>query len=148
MHMDPATGLPGRSELVERLSAMLADDVSPALFAVAIHGYAELAESHTAEADAAMREVTARLGRLVRASDVLAVLSPGVFALAGPGVGHTDTAILIERVQGAFALPVQVGPEAVSFPVTAGIAHPSVGIDGDSLVAEAEADLHRRLEQR
>lgn len=146
--MDPATGLPGRTELVERLAAMLAAGGQPALFAVAIHGYEALTDRHTADADAAIREVTERLGRIVRSSDLLALLSPGVFALAGPGVERTDTDVLFERVQGAFALPVQVGSDAVSFPVTAGIAHPGVGVGAEMLVAEAEADLRRRLDRR
>jgi len=142
--MDPATGLPDRRELIATVDEMLTEVERPALFAVAVSGYGPLAEANPAEAEEAMREAARRLGRFVRANDLLAVLAPGVFALAGPGVEHTDVDVLLERVRGVFALPVELGDHVVSFPVTIGIAHPVAGVRAEDMVAEAEADLRRR----
>jgi GGDEF domain-containing protein len=141
-------GLPERGDLLRALDEMLTNDERPALFLVAVHGLEGLALRHGEEAVAAMREIVGRLGRLTRSNDQLAVLSNGVFALAGPGIERTDTAVLIDRLRGVFALPVEVGEQLVSFPVTAGIAHHVDGIDSARLLAEAEADLDRRLRQR
>ena len=143
--MDSTTGLPDRAELVVTLEEMLAEDERPSLFVVAVTGFAELSAAGPVEAAAAMREVARLLGRLVRATDVLAVLGGGVFALASPGVEHSDLDVLLERVRGVFALPVQVGPHAVSLPVTVGTALPVAGSTAHSMIGEAEADLRRRL---
>lgn len=145
MAMDPTTGLPDRDEIVRAVEEMIADGERPVVFAVAVGGYDTLADAGPDEAAAALREVASRLGRLVRASDVLSMVGPGVFCLAGSGVQRPDVSALLDRIRGVFALPVQVGPHAVSFPVTVGIAHPVVGIGAEAMLAEAEADLRRRL---
>lgn len=143
--MDPTTGLPDRHELTASVAEMLAGKERPALFAVSVDGYGSLSDEGPAEAASALREVADRLHRLVRSNDVLGVLSPGVFALAGPGVERTDEAVLRERLRGVFALPVAVGDTVVSLPVTVGVAHHCAGVSAEGLVAEAEADLERRL---
>ena len=145
MQIDPLTGLPDRRELTAALREMLGGNEAPALFAVSVDGYRALVAERPAEADVAIREVVARLSRLVRADDVLAVLAPGVFALAGPGVEDGDTDVVVERIRGAFAMPVDVGGEAVSFPVTVGVAHPTDGAVATDMILAAEADLGRRL---
>ena len=142
--MDPVTGLPDRAKLIGTLAAMISEGEKPALFAVAMDGYAELADSHNAEAQAALREVGTRLSRLVRSNDVLAVLAPGLFALAGPGVEDADAEVVLERIRGVFAMPVEVGGEVVSFPVTVGIAPYSHLTSAEEMVAVAEADLSRK----
>ena len=93
-----------------------------------------------------MREVGSRLSRLVRSNDVLAVLDPGVFALAGPGVEGEDAEVVLERIRGVFAMPVEVGDTMVSFPVTVGDAHFAPALGAADMVAAAEADLARRLD--
>lgn len=145
MQIDPLTGLPDRRELTAALREMLGGNESPALFAVSVDGYSALVAERPAEADVAIREVVARLSRLVRADDVLAVLAPGVFALAGPGVEGGDTDVVVERIRGAFAMPVDVGGESVSFPVTVGVAHSADGAVATDMILAAEADLGRRL---
>lgn len=145
MQEDPATGLPGRGAVIERLDELLGGGRRPAVFAVAVSGFPELADRSPAAADSAARELAGRLSKLVRHSDLLAVLDPGVFALVSPGVEPTDGTILLERVQGAFALPVSIGEDAVSFPVTIGVAHGAHGNNADEVLSAAEADLRRRL---
>lgn len=143
--MDPMTGLPDRRELTSALREMLGGREDPALFAVSVDGYSALLADRPSEAEAAVREVVARLSRLVRADDVLAVLSPGVFALAGPGVEVADTSVMLDRIRGAFAMPVEVGGDVVSFPVTVGVAHAAGSGAATDMILAAEADLRRRL---
>ena len=142
--MDPVTGLPDRAKLIGTLAAMISEGEKPALFAVAMDGYAELADSHNAEAQAALREVGTRLSRLVRSNDVLAVLDRGVFALAGPGVEEADTEVVLDRIRGVFAMPLEIGGEVVSFPVTLGIAPFVDRASAEDMVSVAEADLSGR----
>lgn len=144
--MDPIPGLPERSKLMETLEEMLTGREHPAVFAVSIDGYPALARSRPEAAEGAMREVARRLSGLVRSNDVLAVLAPGVFALAGSGVESADTEVVLERIRGVFAMPVEVADEAVSFPITVGIAHSSPEVTAEDLVDAAEADLRRQLE--
>jgi GGDEF domain-containing protein len=148
MHVDPATGLPGRDEVIDRLDELLGGGRRPAVFVVAIHGFPELTETERGVAEAVARELAGRLSLLVRHSDLLAVLSPGVFALVSAGVEPSDGTILLERVQGAFALPVVVGAETVSFPVTVGVAHGAHGMNAPGVLSDAESDLRRRLLDR
>lgn len=142
--MDPVTGLPDRITLTTTLTEMITKGEEPALFAVAMDGYDELAGQQPAGAEAAMREVGTRLSKLVRSNDVLAVLGPGLFALAGPGVEEADTEVVLDRIRGVFAMPVEVGGEVVSFPVTIGIAPYVHNASADEVVVVAEADLSRR----
>jgi GGDEF domain-containing protein len=148
VHVDPATGLPGRDSVIDRLDELLGGGRRPAVFVVAIHGYPDLAETEQGAADAVARELAGRLSLLVRHSDLLAVLSPGIFVLVSPGVDPSDQPILLERVQGAFALPVSVAGAAVSFPVTVGVAHGVHGMHAPGVLADAESDLRRRLLDR
>ncbi len=143
--MDPITGLPDRDELTETLSEMLTERERPALFAVSIDGYLALAADHPIEAEVAMREIGSRLSRLVRANDMLAVLSSGVFALAGPGVETADNDVLLDRIRGVFALPVEIGGDAVSFPITVGIAASASGVGAADMILAAESDLQHQL---
>jgi hypothetical protein len=79
---------------------------------------------------------------------MLAVLAPGIFVLVSPGVEPSDRPILLDRVQGAFALPVVVGGDSVSFPVTVGVAHGAHGMNAPGVLSDAESDLRRRLLER
>jgi GGDEF domain-containing protein len=148
VQVDPATGLPGRDAVIDRLDELLGGGRRPAVFVVAIHGYPELAETERGAADAVARELAGRLSLLVRHSDLLAVIAPGIFVLVSPGVEPSDGSILLDRVQGAFALPVAVGGDSVSFPVTVGVAHGAHGMNAPGVLAEAESDLRKRLLER
>jgi GGDEF domain-containing protein len=139
--MDPVTGLPDRTNLTDTLAEMITDGERPALFAVSMDGYATLVDEQRGAAEAAMREVGSRLSRLVRANDLLAVLGPGRFALAGPGVEEADAEVVLDRIRGVFALPLEVGGDVVSFPVTVGTAAYQVGRSAQEMVTAAEEAL-------
>lgn len=147
MKDDPVTGLPSRETLVIELEKMSRGSSDAALLAVAIDGYSVLERDHGAGAEEAVREVARRLNRLVRAEDLLAVLSPGVFAVAGPGVRDDNVDVLLQRIRGAFAMPIEVGDGVVSLPVTVGVGYREPGGDGPSMLVAAELDLRHRLGQ-
>lgn len=139
--MDSSAGLPGRPVLLESLAEMIEAGESPGVFAISIDGFEDL-PGNSGEAGArAMVELAGRLSRLVRSNDVLAVLAPGIFALAGAGVEQMDAAVVLERIRGVFAMPVEVGGHLVSLPVTMGVAHFGHSTSASGLLDSAERDL-------
>lgn len=139
--MDSTAGLPDRPLLLENLAEMIAAGESPGVFAISIDGFEDLPGGEGNAGERAMAELAKRLSRLVRSNDLLAVLSPGVFALAGAGVAEIDAAVVRDRIRGVFAMPVEVGGELVSLPVTMGVAHSSEADSARELVTLAESDL-------
>lgn len=139
--MDSTAGLPDRPVLLENLAEMIAAGESPGVFAISIDGFGDLPGSNADAGERAMAELAGRLSRLVRSNDVLAILSPGVFALAGAGVEQIDAAVVRERIRGVFAMPVELEGELVSLPVTMGVAHSTEATTARDLVTRAERDL-------
>ncbi len=156
-------GLPGRDILTERLDQLIAtwtdaagrrlpvgrgstylpEPAPPAIYAIGVDSYAHLAEVDEDLARDAMSEVTRRLDRLVRSSDVLGVLAPGRFGLAAASVAPSTAGVIMERMTGAVAMPLDLGGETVSLSVTIGVAFAFDGATAAELVAAAEADLDR-----
>ena len=156
-------GLPGRDNLTERLDHLIAtwtdaagrrqpgapgaahlpEPAPPAIYAIGVDSYDELAASDDALARYAMAEVTRRLDRLVRSSDVLGVLAPGRFGLAAASVAPSTAGVIMERMTGAVAMPLDLASETVSLSVTIGVAFAFAGASADELVAAAETDLDR-----
>lgn len=139
--MDSPTGLPDRPLLLENLDEMIAAGEAPGVFAIAIDGFDELPGEGVDAPERAMAELAGRLSRLVRSNDVLAVLAPGVFALAGAGVQQVAADVVLERIRGVFAMPVDLDGELVSLPVTVGVSHCAEGASARQLVDLAERDL-------
>lgn len=161
-------GLPGREELYRRLDAEIdaarADagaqrdgraqredperELDPsAVIVVAIDDVISLEERDPVGAAAALREVARRLDRLVRSSDLLGLLGPGEFAFATPSLSAGVAGALIERIEGAVAMPLEIAGEALSLGVTIGIAFAGPGERAASLVPRAEAEVVRRRTQ-
>ena len=67
-----------------------------------------------------------------------------MFALAGTGVEAGDADVVMDRVRGVFALPVEIGAEVFSLSINVGFAPAARGMNGAELVALAETDLLRR----
>lgn len=139
--MDSSAGLPNRPGLVESLSEMISAGESPGVFAISIDGFDALSGADPHAGPRIMDELANRLTRLVRSNDVLAVLGPGVFALAGGGVEQMDAEVVLERIRGVFAMPVELDGELVSLPVTVGVAHCERASSPGQLVEQAEHDL-------
>ncbi len=149
--MDFPSGLPDRSVLLEKLTEMIDSGESPGMFAISIDGFDDL--PRRGEADGgddvgmhAMTELAGRLSRLVRSNDILAVLAPGVFALAGAGVDQVEADAVLERVRGVFAMPVEVDGVMISLPVTVGVSHAEIAGSARELVDLAERDLQEKLD--
>lgn len=141
--MDPLTGLPARGRLVSAIDEMITNGDEPSVFIVAVDGFedTQLDDPDTATA---LREVASRLSRLVRSNDMLASPAPGVFALVGNGVESGDADVVMDRVRGVFAMPVEIGADVVSLAITVGFAPSARGLSGTELVQVAETDLRRR----
>ncbi|MFV0318366.1 MAG: diguanylate cyclase domain-containing protein [Microthrixaceae bacterium] len=146
--MDPVTGLPTRDRLVGAIDEMIAAGDEPVAFVVAIEGISAPDAGGDLEADSALgkalREVASRLSAMVRGVDVLAAPSVGRFGLAGSGIEVEDTAIVEQRIRGAFALPTDVGAGMVALSVSIGHSRWLPGHDGRALVAAAEANLDHK----
>lgn len=140
---DGVNGLPGPTDVADRLDALLARGQRPAVYLVSVDGYDTLVSEDPEGARAAMREAARRLDRLVRSSDVLGAVAPGTFVLVGAGVTPDAAGALVERIEGAAALPVEVGGQPVSLKVDIGLAFAASGSSADELLGRASADLDR-----
>ena len=128
----PRSAAPGRA------------DVRPAVYVVAIDGYGELVAADTGGAATAVDEVARRLDRLVRHGDVLGRLGGGPLrARRGPGTSPAFAGAIVERIEGAAALPVEIAGDPVSLSVSVGVAFSAAGADAAGVVAEAEAEADR-----
>jgi GGDEF domain-containing protein len=135
--------LPDASSTTARLDELLAGGSRPALFLIAVDGHDELAVADADGTRAAMDEVVRRLDHLVRSSDLLGAVCPGTFLLVGSGVDPSVAGALVERIQGAVALPLEVGGGPVSLRVDVGLAFADGGSSGAQLLARATDDLRR-----
>lgn len=144
--MDFSESLPDRASLLSSISEMIAAGESPAVFAISIDGFGILSGIEPDAGPRIMEELAGRLTRLIRSNDVLSVIGPGVFVLAGAGMEQVDGDVVLERIRGVFAMPVELDSEIVSLPVTIGIAHfdGSASASAEDLVARAERDLHSK----
>ncbi len=137
--------LPDRIQLVTAVDELVRDGDLPAIFTVAINGYRDLLAQNSASASDALIEIADRLRMITRDDDLLALIAPGVFAFMGNAIEPVDASVIQQRLQGGFAMPVDLGDEVVSFPVTVGVAYAQPGVSGSQLLADAEADLRSRM---
>jgi len=156
-------GLPGRETLTERLDQLidawssasgrwtpaaggtphLTEPSPPAVYVIGVDGFDSLdARGPDASGDA-MRELTRRLDRLVRSSDVLGRLAPDRFALAVAAVAPSAAGVIMERIAGAVAMPLDVGDDAWSLSVTIGVSFGIDGVRAAEMLRTAELDLER-----
>ena len=155
--------LPGRTVIVDRLDQMIeatkaALDAAPAwpdppesaprypaLYLVGVQDHDELRSIDAEGCAEAMDEVSRRLDRLVRGSDVLGYTAPGTFALAAGSVTPTSAGALVERIEGAAALPLEIGGEVVSLRALVALAFAEGGASGEQLMSDAERELERLM---
>ncbi len=153
--------LPGRGEIVDRLDQLIESTTValaatprwpttpevvpryPALYLVGIQDHDQLRSIDVDGCAKAMHEVSTRLDRLVRGTDVLGYVAPGTFALAAGSVTPESAGALIERVEGAAALPVEIAGDIVSLRAFVALAFAGPGSSGEQLMRDAERDLDR-----
>lgn len=143
MDRDGVTGLPGMSQVRGRIEELLAAGRTLAVYLVSVEGYDRLLASDADGAHHVLRQVARRLDRLVRGSDLLAVEGPGRFVLVATDVAPAVAGALVERVEGAAALPVEFDGATVSLQVRVGLALASEGGGAGDLLHRAADDLER-----
>lgn len=140
---------PGRAEAVARVAELLAGGRAPAVYLVEVDRFDDLHASDPDGALEAMEDIAQRLDRILRSSDLLASDGPGRFVLVGAEVVPEVAGSLLERVEGATALPVDVAGQVLSLRVAVGVglARPDASPpeSAEALVERAEMDLRRRL---
>lgn len=158
-------GLPDRNEvaghldrMLERWNASSAASMSnseirerfkpepkpPAVYSIGLLGHDELYSMDAAGTDQALVEIKRRLDRLVRADDILGQVSDGQFLLAASAVAPSTAGVIMERVTGAVAMPLEIGGQPVSLAVEIGLAFAFDGASSESMIAAAEKDRQRR----
>ncbi len=172
----PNMELPDRAALVDHVAALLsadheghdhgrASDARTAVCVIDVGGYGAMYERDPSGTMQVMGEVVRRLDRLVRAGDVLGALGPGRLALV-VRISPVVAGSLSGRIEGAVAMPLEVGGELVSLSVLVGSAFAPVGSPhepdrraGDphgsgrpsapeALMAAAERDVELQLARR
>jgi GGDEF domain-containing protein len=141
---DLGTGLPQRQQLLDHLSQLLAlrerEPAPMAVLAFRIEGLG--ASSRTAaEAEILRRKIALRLRAGVRASDVVAAIDDGTFALLlGSIVAPGDGERVAVKLVAALVAPFTVGAAERSVAVAHGIAqYPHDGQDAGRLLRRALA---------
>lgn len=140
---------PGRAEAVARVAELLAEGRAPAVYLVVVDRFEDLRDSDPEGAEEAMGDIAQRLDRVLRSSDLLASDGPGRFVLVGAEVVPEVAGSLMERVEGATALPVEVADQVLSLRVAVGVGLSRPGASppepAEALMERAEMDLRRRL---
>jgi GGDEF domain-containing protein len=135
--------LPRRDAVVDQVHDLVRNGLNPAVIVVEIAGFDALSGSDVAGAHQAVREVEARLDRVVRGRDVLGFEPPARFLLGCSSLVPEAAGGVLERIRGGAAFPVEVGGDAVSLVLDVGVAFFADGATGASLVEAAETDLGR-----
>ena len=159
---DSLTGLPNRRMVAERLEQAIADVMGDntgdelAVLVLDLDRFKDVnATWGHAAGDQLLAEVSDRLGKSLRLSDMLARHTPGVntelgrlggdeFAILLTGVpGAAQVAAVIERLQRALGRPFTFQDQ--KFTVTASVGaslYPADGSDGGTLLRNAESAMH------
>jgi len=141
---DDLTGLPNRRLLAERAAAALATSelrkVSCAVLAIDLDGFKEVNDRYGHEVgDATLREIAARLTRVMRPQDTVARRGGDEFAVLVPDVGSTAE---VERIATRLL-------QAVEQPVPQPSPRPALNVSasiGVALAPEQGRDLERLLQ--
>ncbi len=146
---DVLTGLPNRALLSDRLgvATALADRLSHKLgvFFIDIDRFKLINDSlgHSA-GDALLKEVVARLSRLVRANDTLARFGGDEFVLLAQNIGGPGNAAFVaRRILEAFRTPVLLEERELHVTGSVGVAiYPDDGRDQETLIRRADIALY------
>ncbi len=135
--------LPRRDAVVDQVHHLVRNGLNPAVIVVEVAGFDALSGTDADGAHEAVREVEARLDRVVRGRDVLGFEPPARFLLGCSSLQPESVGGLLERIRSGAAFPVEVGGDAMSLVLDIGTAFFSDGATGESLVVAAESDLGR-----
>jgi diguanylate cyclase (GGDEF)-like protein/PAS domain S-box-containing protein len=143
---DPLTGLPNRRRLLELISAALKDQakgrVSVAF--LDLDGFKPVNDTlgHAA-GDALLREVSRRLGGVIRGGDAVARIGGDEFVVLVRGLDSAvEVEVLAHRVQAALSVPFALEGRTVVTGASVGIAHATMRSTADSLLNEADTAMY------
>ena len=146
---DPVTGLPNRSQLETQVTQLLesAEEGSQrvAVLYVDLDRFKNINDSlgHAA-GDALLREVAARIKRLVQKAGVAGRLPGDEFIVALPLAAGEEVNALVERWQAHLVRPLKLPGAQVDLSVSVGVAmYPQDGTSMSSLLHRAEMALHQ-----
>lgn len=117
----------------------------PAAYAIGIVDYRRLVELDEEGMDKAIDEITWRLDKLVRSGDVLGMIAPDTFLLGTASMAPSSAGVVMERISGAVAMPLEINGDAVSLRVAIGLAFAFDGASPEAMLSAAERDLQRSL---
>ena len=152
---DPLTGLPNRRALAEALEQALAraqrTGMPLAVLALDLDGFKAINDRYGHPAgDATLLEVSDRLRRTIRRSDLVARLGGDEFAvIAGELSGPAPVSRLARRIGAALGAPIQLRDAEASIAVSIGVAfYPGDGETTEELLHRADAALYAAKRER
>ena len=147
---DALTGLPNRRLLEDRLSNMLEraerNQTRAAILVVDLDGFKRINDTHGhAIGDEFLREVSLRLGKVVRRADTLARSGGDEFTVLVSDILQPNGAeILAQKLQMELDRPIAVRQLQLCVSGSIGMAvYPDDGDTADALCARADADMYR-----
>ncbi len=152
-YFDPLTGLPNRSYLATRFDAMLGEarerSMPLAVVFFDLDGFKEINDTlgHSS-GDVMIRNIARRLGKHIRADDLLCRFGGDEFLLLLPDSDHNHTMTLVGGLLQHVNMPLQLEGRSVSTTVSAGFSlYPDDAEDAESLVRDADMALYRAKER-
>ena len=145
---DPLTGLPNRALLADRIDQALArglrTDGAVAVLFLDVDLFKVVNDSlgHAA-GDRLLREIGARLGRLLRAGDTLARFGGDEFVIVCEDQTIDEVPALAERVSEALADPFEFEGRTVTVTASVGIALAHGTTDAGTMLRDADAAMYR-----
>ncbi len=147
--VDPLTGLPGRSMLAERLSAVLARATrTPSTVAVMFIDLDDLKDVNANlghhVGDEVLTKTARRLLNAVRPFDTVTRLGGDEFVvICSDLASQADATNVANRVLDALARPISVGAEEVVVTSSIGIAVAGEGATVEAMLHDADSAMHR-----
>ena len=151
---DALTGLPNRLLIQDRISIALPQakrqNQMLALIYLDLDNFKMINDTlgHMA-GDLLLKEVSKRLKSLVRQGDTIARMGGDEFMFLFPGIKDTrDAGIIAEKILRSFSQPFIVEGQEIHVTASIGISvFPNDGLDGESLIKNADSALYRAKER-
>jgi diguanylate cyclase (GGDEF)-like protein/PAS domain S-box-containing protein len=150
---DALTGLPNRMAFGQALDAVLMNarlnDARPAVLFMDLDHFKAVNDTLGHEAgDQLLREVSQRLRRVLRSSDVVCRLGGDEFQVLLPSVDSVDVAIAVAHsIRAAVEVPFVIGVQQVRIGCCIGVScYPDDGVTSSDLTKHADTAMYRAKE--
>lgn len=146
---DSLTALPNRLLFMEHLNHVLTlakrEESCVALLYIDLDGFKPVNDTHGHDmGDMLLRQVAARIGAILRESDLAARLGGDEFAIILPNVQHHEAAAEVgEKIRNEICRSFDLGKIVVNISASIGIAlYPEMANDIDSLIKAADQSMY------